>query len=269
MDNYDDFTIHLPSNTRFIEANTASKYVVKLALSPNLSGEWECGLKEIHYPHTWHNITDFYDKQFLRMQVIIKEARGTAYEDVYLQGGYYKNNSDLVKEIQKKIRGVIYQDPELEASIKVSYDEFSRKINFEIPHRLEIGINPQLAAVLGFDNQPKTWVSLRKKHEKPKFPMAINLVDALYVYSDVVQTSLVGDAMVPLLRIVPVVGEYGKMSHIEYIKPVYYPLAKLNFSTVEIFITDSAGRKIDFPYGKTTIMLHFRRRKKRTTSGKL
>ena len=50
------FHIYLPSNTRFLESNTTSNYVVKLAREVTLTGDWECGLTEIHYRRSWADI---------------------------------------------------------------------------------------------------------------------------------------------------------------------------------------------------------------------
>ena len=83
-------------------------------------------------------------------------------------------------------------------------------------------------------------------------------IDALYVYSDVIQTKLVGNASVPLLSVVPLRGEFGQMAYKEYASPIYTPLAKHVFSTIEMYITDSAGREIPFTSGKVTVLLHFR-----------
>ena len=51
-------------------------------------------------------------------------------------------------------------------------------------------------------------------------------IDAIYEYSDVIQTKLVGDSSVPLLSVVPLRGVFGEMAFTEYSSPVYTPLAK-------------------------------------------
>ena len=78
MDNVDEFTIHLPSNTLFMESNTASKYTVNLAMPVNLSGEWECGLEEIHYPHTWVTMPEGVAK----MEILIADVRTSEFEKI-------------------------------------------------------------------------------------------------------------------------------------------------------------------------------------------
>lgn len=262
MDTIDEFTIHLPSNTRFMESNTASKYVVKLALPANLSGDWECGLKEIHYPRSWYNVSG--ELAVMELRIARGFGRPAHLKLAPLQPGNYATNNDLTDGIQTALREVIKGQPATRNELKVYEERYTGRVRFEIPENISIGLHPHLSAMLGYGKPSGPLLTLtRNSRKQPEHPMTVQLVDALYVYSDVVQSSLVGDVMAPLLRVVPVRGEHGEMCHVEYIKPIYYPLAKLNFSTVEIHITDSAGRKIQFISGKTTVVLHFRRKKLR------
>ena len=84
-------------------------------------------------------------------------------------------------------------------------------------------------------------------------------IDSVYVYTDIVQTKLVGNADVPLLSVVPLSKHFGEMFLKEYVTPIYSPLSKQTFSTIEIYITDSAGREIPFTSGKVTVLLHFKK----------
>lgn len=261
MDNVDDFTVHLPSNTRFTDANSASKYTVKLALPVNLSGEWECSLKEIHYPRAWYNVAK--NEGAIRLLIVDIATNISEAFQTKIPSGYYASNTALVNAVQSVAREALSGHPDKRNALRVRHDRFTGKAVFHLPEHVSLGFSPVLSTMLGLDVDPKGFKYVDENSTIPKFPMNINLVDSLYVYSDVVQSSLVGDVMAPLLRIVPVVGAYGEMCHVEYMKPVYFPLAKLTFPTVEIYITDSAGRKIKFRHGKTTVMLHFRRKKRR------
>ena len=51
-----DFYLTLPSNAsmNMYPDNTLADLPQRI----DLSGEWECGLAEIQYPHTWYNITE-------------------------------------------------------------------------------------------------------------------------------------------------------------------------------------------------------------------
>ena len=55
-----EFYVTLPSNSsmQYFPDNKTSNFVTKLSRTPQLDGEWEVGLAEIVYPHTWYNIRE-------------------------------------------------------------------------------------------------------------------------------------------------------------------------------------------------------------------
>ena len=59
---------------------------------------------------------------------------------------------------------------------------------------------------------------------------------SLYVYSDLVDAQLVGDTVVPLLRIVPIRGRHGEMVTKAFENPQHLPIAKKQFTSVEMNI---------------------------------
>ena len=83
-------------------------------------------------------------------------------------------------------------------------------------------------------------------------------IHTIYVYSNVIQTKLVRDSSVPLLCVVPLRGVFREMRFKEYSFPVYTPLAKHVFSTIEMYITGSAGRPAPFSSGKVAVLIHFK-----------
>jgi hypothetical protein len=72
---------------------------------------------------------------------------------------------------------------------------------------------------------------------------------------------MVGDAEVPLLRIVQVAGRDGEMTTRAFDHIQYCPLVLRRFQTVEIDIRDDTGVKIPFERGRVVVTLHCRRRK--------
>jgi hypothetical protein len=71
-------------------------------------------------------------------------------------------------------------------------------------------------------------------------------VNSLYVYYPLVEPRMVGDAQVPLLRIVPVAGRDVEMMTSAFDHIQYCPLVLRRFQTVEIDIRDDTGVKIPF-----------------------
>ena len=54
------FYVTLPSNSsmQYFPDNKTSNFLKKLPITLQLDGEWEAGLAEIDYPHTWNNIRE-------------------------------------------------------------------------------------------------------------------------------------------------------------------------------------------------------------------
>ena len=58
----------------------------------------------------------------------------------------------------------------------------------------------------------------------------------LFVYCDLIQSQYVGDALVPLLRNVPVEGEVGQRVSKSFVHPQYVPVSRKQFQTIEVNI---------------------------------
>jgi hypothetical protein len=74
-----------------------------------------------------------------------------------------------------------------------------------------------------------------------------------YVYCSIIKPSYVGDALVPLLRIVN--AEDGKFSMI-YENPQYHRVGLNHINNIEIDIRDDLGHPISFKTGRTVCVLH-------------
>ena len=79
--------------------------------------------------------------------------------------------------------------------------------------------------------------------------------NSLYVYCPLVEPRIVGDAQVPLLRIVPVEGRDGEMIT-RVFDPIQYCLLLQRFQTVEIDIRDDTGTIVPFERGRVVVTLH-------------
>ena len=55
-----EFYVTLPSNSsmQYFPDHKTSNFVTKLSTTLQLDGDWEVGLAEIDYPHTWYNIRE-------------------------------------------------------------------------------------------------------------------------------------------------------------------------------------------------------------------
>ena len=187
-----DFYLVLPSNLSMDihPNNTLAQYITNLPRRISLHGEWECGLTEIHYPHDWYNVRN------ARMVVEHEES----VHNVYLDDGYYDSPETLVEAINlDKV-----------SRVKVSHDSVTQKVRAHLKSQTKFRLYGDLSDILGFSNitsdadhsitlPANSVVDLRRGFE------------SLYVYSSMVEPRVVGDKIVPLLRIVPITGQHGEM----------------------------------------------------------
>ena len=77
---------------------------------------------------------------------------------------------------------------------------------------------------------------------------------------------MVGDAQVPLLRIIAVEGRDGEMI-IRVFDPIEYcPLLQRRFQTVDTDIRDDTGSIVSFEKGRVVVTLHCRKRENEKNS---
>ena len=108
-----EFYATLPSNSsvHYFPDNKTSNFLTKLPRTVQLNGEWEVGLAEIDYPHTWYNIREGKNS----VQIYIPDQW---LQEIRIQPGYFE----------------IVQDALLKAGLAnttdvvVSYDDTSKRV---------------------------------------------------------------------------------------------------------------------------------------------
>lgn len=92
-----------------------------------------------------------------------------------------------------------------------------------------------------------------------EYPADINGgFDNLYIYSNIIQQSDVGDAFAPILSTVPIhTSRWGKTVHHEPKNLIYRPLQSRIFESIEIDIRDDSGTSVIFKLGNIILKLHF------------
>ena len=81
-----------------------------------------------------------------------------------------------------------------------------------------------------------------------------------FVYCDIVQHQLVGDANVPLLRTVAVKGHSGDVVDRSFDNVHYLGLSRSTFQEIHVHITDDTGKVIPFEHGRVIVKLHFKKK---------
>ena len=81
----------------------------------------------------------------------------------------------------------------------------------------------------------------------------------MYIYCYIVAHSTVGHKQAPLLRVYNAGGQYGESRHVDFAQLFYAPVTRKEFDSIEININDEFGRPVSFKFGKSLVILHFRR----------
>ena len=219
----DDFYLVLPSNASMTTHpnNTLAQYITNLPRRICLSGEWECGLTEIHYPHDWYNVRN------ARLTV---EHHGNMETDAYFEDGYYGSAKTLVRALNDGVKG---------GSVKFSHDPVTQKVCVHMKGDTTFALYGDLPDVLGFGRGDGVVIRTSNRKTVVQGHSIVDLrrgFESLYVYSSIVEPRIVGDKIAPLLRIVPITGRHGEMVAARFDHVQYMPVLSREFEAVEIEI---------------------------------
>ena len=123
----------------------------------------------------------------------------------------------------------------------------------------DIGLTPLASVVLPPKETPEGSYTNREEAE--------NMVDmdqgfdTMYVYTDVVESRIVGDSLASLLRALSVSGSHGATVSDRFTNIHYAPVLYSHFHSIEMDIRNDTGRREPFEYGRVKVTLHFRRRR--------
>ena len=252
-----DFYLTLSSNssTDVYSENTIANFKTKLPNRIELDGQWEVGIAEMQYPHSWYNLRE---EDGLSKVLTLDSNGALVIFNARISPGYY----DTIEDLLRRIENDIAKSVNLLGSISLQYDKISRKITakiaskFSFVSQFSIVFPSTLQRILGF-TQP----ILHKGVTEATLPVDMDPLHSIYVYCDLIEPRVVGDRMAQLLRVVPVEGRSGEMVTRIYENVHYTPIQRKSFESVEIDIRDSLGKKVPFERGTLNVTLHFRRRR--------
>lgn len=251
----DDFYMVIPSNVPNIsdEKNKISNFRTYLPKPVTLDkARWRVALVQIDFPFSWNNVSGDVAKITLKTG----EFRTTA----NLISKYYSEPGDLVKGINDLFEtyGMKSRLTELPGNLC--------KINLT-PHE-KVVFHPTLSGILGFKDSTFLGAAFPRRAgaEIPDSEyFGHHLMDTrasfynMYVYSDLVAETLVGDTYVPLLQTVPIQTHLaGELVHHEYIHPQYMKLQTGSISSIHIQLCDESGNLVRFDKGHVIVKLHFK-----------
>ena len=257
--------------------NVVTRYTTRLKTIKELPGKWEVALTEISFPKSWLTVS----KKSSRLELIDNliqnmhrietsphlylmknmhnvEARPhlpPPNVDAYLTPGYYTTVLDLVDEMNRSIA--------LSIGLSIRpiflYDEKNHKVCVLLQPHTTLNLDRHLANILGFhDSTINNFSNEVERIEATAVSDIAGCLQRLYVYTDVIENTLVGDAEVPLLRVVETHGKFEEVIHQSFALPSYVPLRKKSFDSIEIDIKDVYDNPVSFENGVVVVMLHFR-----------
>jgi len=249
------FYLTLPSNSSvdYYPENTVAQYTTKLNSVIELDGEWEVGLTEISIPSNVHNVIE-----------------GHCYYNLYLAGefirrinvtpGHYRRMRELLEELHHSQRAQVPLQSHEPLLAKFSFDVSNKKVRMtceeSVNRVVHVEFNANLARLLGYNSNVR--YSLRHPKVSKYAPNLTGNIHSVYVYCDLGEHVLVGDTKAPLLRIVDRTSHARNVVHRTFNPPLYIPLQKKCFDTVEINLMTDTGISVPFLSGKSFVVLEFR-----------
>lgn len=248
----ESFYLTLPSNasSKVYPNNTVAHYFTVLPTRLNLSGEWEAGLCEIHFPRTWYNIGRLDGVLTVYTDIHSSEEKGAR---VSIAAGNYSDPRMIVSAIEEVIRKSEKQH------LSLNYDTFLQRISITLKPKTRLAMSDTLRDIFGFMHSVLENIETTEKtYTAPLAADTDRGIKGLYVYTDVIQPRVVGDTRVRLLRVVPIQGAQGQMVAVNFQNIHYVNVLYKEFDTIEIYITDDTGEIVPFESGKLVVTLHFR-----------
>jgi hypothetical protein len=253
MESENSFYVVCPSNAsmELYSANTPGHFRINLPKRLTFRGRYEVGLAEVTYPVTWDTFQAAKDYR-IKASFNDKLGQGVLTRTLYL------TVDELIKEVISKVADAT---DVLAVHLRniLQYDNFKNRIKYVMPSKFKIRLSQSLSDALGFRNN--VWIEGRGE---AAYPPDIRIgMHALFVYSNIVEPQLVGDAYAPLLRTISVAendkrGAQHQRSTFE--SPHYVPVITDEISTIEIILKNDSGETVSFATGKTVCTLHFRRK---------
>ena len=280
------FYMTLPSNSssQFFPNNTMANFKTKLHAPVSLSGSWECALVDINFPKTWFTI----NKDSAAFKVSCMRCEGSDPEFVEtitrpteymlqlkIPVGYYDDLEDLVKAINNAIftafaSPVIMWDKDgMSKEVnepnypKFRYNHLNKRTIVTLARNMSVEFNPILLTILGFtleQNPLMNYTNELKLSIRSAHVGDITCgIHSIYVYASILEHLIVGDKLVPLLRIVDATGPPGAMLYRSFDHLRYMPIQMKELDALELDIRDVYGEPILFESGTLVLTLHFRK----------
>jgi hypothetical protein len=257
----EEFFLVLPSNASPVlyPDNKVSAYTVLLPHPIDLGPNWLVTLSEISYTKSWFNVGES------KIAMIYGDDIGDQVVDnthqLTLPGGYYHSPEDFVNTINRKMKewqsitGVTsvpeYVVEDRKLKLKLQMDGTIAEGEAQFPswgdsRKFSASFEPEIEEVLGITQQ-------RPIHLNQSW-------GNLYVYSDIVEESIVGDVTAPLLRVIgtDTQAPFGTQISVSFDDEQYRRVSRHSFQEINIYLANDQGKRPHFHFGRVTVTLKFK-----------
>lgn len=262
-------TLPSDSSMEYFPDNKISHYRVHLPKEYLFDSDYEVGLTQFHYPRTWFNVYDSISKLYLRIES--QDGREVRTARASIPEGYYSSIEQLVKMLNYTLSKVADMETE-HVHDYFHYLYWNKRVTFnghqiQTDTKIKFGAVEDLWLILGFLPQ-----QLKKDNDlyyldAESTYVGLTMCDLdgpfknIYVYADIVKsTRCVGHTLKPLLKVVPIQGNFGDMILYEPKTIDWLPLRFKRFRHIEVYIRDDRGLPVKFETGKSLVTIHVRKR---------
>ena len=183
------------------------------------------------------------------------------------QGNY--DLSKILEIIQRQLVGMfgVFKPTNLKFNPNQYRFEFNSTVTFAIACYTEHSI----IQLLGFGSQSTILHHPNKRaveyivfnannYLQAKLPPSITRISSMYVYSDIVEQSPVGNSQVPIMGFLPIKSNLQEIGHWVFNPPLYVRVRKKNITSITMKISTETGEDFPIQDGCVTCHLNFRRR---------
>lgn len=244
--------------------NNLSDFRVRLPQPVTLDQSYRVALTRISYTKSYFNydvkggfwviLSDTKEKY-----VPDKESINKCKLECKLLPGYYTPQT-FIDMINIQVSGVIIGGTDRKKSDPVF--KLKNGFLFVEPGSFENASKNEIKWELLFDNKTNRFLGIDDKDPEKQRPVFMNqgLTD-LFVYSDLVYPTIVGDSSCELLTILDGQTEKDFGAHCcEIFEDAWYhPLAKTSFQEIRIYIRTDTGEPPNFRFGRVNLRLSFKK----------
>ncbi|GFT29815.1 uncharacterized protein TNCV_4892081 [Trichonephila clavipes] len=214
--------------------NKISHFKTQLPSPVCLNGEWEVGLSEIIYPHSWLNVNE--TNNYFLYKVGDGNISSTVKRTIDV--GCYETMLDIISAVQLAL-------PKNPNRFTINYNKATKRVKINAVQGSSLHLE-NLGELLGFKRNAIIIGNMKSEFVAD----AWSNFSVFYVYSDLISPQIVGDTQAPLLRIVRTKGQDGETISQYYDRPQYLPLVRHSFQTIQSELRLNSGDFVPFERGQ-------------------